>query len=41
MRHAQEDDFAVTTLHRRLELAQRMPDAHVNTGFVLLLQCHP
>jgi len=36
MLHAKEYDYAVTALHRVLELAPRMPEAHVNMGFALL-----
>ncbi len=38
MLHAKEFDHAVTALHRVLELAPRMPEAHVNMGFALLGQ---
>jgi tetratricopeptide (TPR) repeat protein len=36
MLHAREYDFAVTALHRVLELAPDMPEAHVNMGYALL-----
>lgn len=36
MLHARRFDHAVTALHRLLELAPRMPEAHVNMGFALL-----
>lgn len=36
MLHARQYDHAVTALHRVLELAPRMPEAHVNMGFALL-----
>lgn len=36
MLHAKEHDHAITALHRVLELAPRMPEAHVNMGFALL-----
>ena len=36
MLHAGEYDYAVTALRRVLELAPRMPEAHVNMGFALL-----
>ena len=36
MLHAREYDYAVTALHRVLELAPRMPEAYVNMGFALL-----
>ena len=36
MLHAQQYDYAVTALHRVLELAPRLPEAHVNMGYALL-----
>lgn len=36
MLHAKQYDFAVTALHRVLELSPNMPEAHVNMGFALL-----
>lgn len=36
MLHAKRYDHAVTSLHRLLELAPEMPEAHVNMGFALL-----
>jgi tetratricopeptide (TPR) repeat protein len=36
MLHAKQYDHAVTALHRVLELAPQMPEAHVNMGFALL-----
>ena len=36
MLHAKEYDYAVTALHRVLELAPQMPEAYVNMGFALL-----
>lgn len=36
MLHAREYEHAVTALHRLLELAPNMPEAHVNMGFALL-----
>lgn len=41
MLHAGQYDFAVTALHRVLELSPKMPEAHVNMGFALLGQGHP
>lgn len=38
MLHAEQYDYAVTALHRVLELAPAMPEAHVNMGFALLGQ---
>ena len=38
MLHAEQYDFAVTALHRVLELAPTMPEAHVNMGYALLGQ---
>lgn len=38
MLHAREYEYAVKALHRVLELAPRMPEAHVNMGFALLGQ---
>jgi Flp pilus assembly protein TadD len=36
MLHARQYDHAITALHRVLELAPRMPEAHVNMGYALL-----
>ncbi|MDX1698263.1 MAG: tetratricopeptide repeat protein [Thiohalobacterales bacterium] len=36
MLHARRYDYAVTALHRVLELAPSMPEAHANMGFALL-----
>jgi tetratricopeptide (TPR) repeat protein len=36
MLHAKRYEHAVTALHRVLELAPQMPEAHVNMGFALL-----
>ncbi|MBX3608106.1 MAG: tetratricopeptide repeat protein [Piscinibacter sp.] len=36
MLHAKQYEHAVTALHRVLELAPRLPEAHVNMGFALL-----
>jgi len=36
MLHAKRYDHAVAALHRLLELAPTMPEAHVNMGFALL-----
>lgn len=36
MLHAKRYDYAITALHRVLELAPRMPEAYVNMGFALL-----
>jgi Flp pilus assembly protein TadD len=36
MLHAHQYDHAITALHRVLELAPEMPEAHVNMGFALL-----
>lgn len=36
MLHAKEFDHAVTALHRVLELAPRLPEAHVNMGYALM-----
>lgn len=41
MLHAGKYDYAVTALHRVLELSPDMPEAHVNMGFALLGQGHP
>lgn len=38
MLHAEQYDYAATALHRVLELAPTMPEAHVNMGFALLGQ---
>ncbi|VAW83141.1 hypothetical protein MNBD_GAMMA16-441 [hydrothermal vent metagenome] len=36
MLHAKQYDFAVTALHRVIELSPNMPEAHVNMGFAML-----
>jgi len=36
MLHARQYEHALTALHRVLELAPRMPEAHVNMGYALL-----
>lgn len=36
MLHARQYEHALTAFHRVLELAPKMPEAHVNTGFALL-----
>jgi Flp pilus assembly protein TadD len=36
MLHAKQYEHAVTALHRVLELAPRMPEAHVNLGYALI-----
>lgn len=36
MLHAKQYDNAVTALHRVLELAPRLPEAHANMGYALL-----
>jgi tetratricopeptide (TPR) repeat protein len=36
MLHAKQYDHAITALHRVLELAPRMPEAHVNMGYALM-----
>lgn len=36
MLHAKRHEHAVTALHRVLELAPKMPEAHANMGFALL-----
>lgn len=36
MLHAKRYDYAVKALHRVLELAPKMPEAHVNMGYALL-----
>jgi tetratricopeptide (TPR) repeat protein len=36
MLHARQYDHAITALHRVLELAPRMPEAHVNMGYALI-----
>lgn len=41
MLHAKEYDHAVAALHRVLELAPKMPEAHVNMGFALLGRGEP
>lgn len=38
MLHAKQYDHAVTALHRVLQLAPGLPEAHVNMGFALLGQ---
>lgn len=38
MLHIREYEHAITALHRVLELAPEMPEAHVNLGFALLGQ---
>ena len=36
MLHAKQYDYAITALHRVIELSPRMPEAYVNMGFALL-----
>jgi Flp pilus assembly protein TadD len=36
MLHAKQYDHAITALHRVLELAPRLPEAHVNLGYALI-----
>ena len=36
MLHAKQYDYAVKALHRVLELAPKMPEAHVNMGYALI-----
>lgn len=36
MLHAKQYEHAITALHRVLQLAPRMPEAHVNMGYALL-----
>lgn len=36
MLHAKQYDYAITALHRVLELSPRMPEAHANMGYALL-----
>lgn len=36
MLHAKKYDYAVTALHRVIELAPRMPEAYVNMGYALI-----
>jgi tetratricopeptide (TPR) repeat protein len=36
MLHAHQYDHAITALHRVMELAPEMPEAHVNMGYALL-----
>ena len=36
MLHARQHEHALTALHRVLELAPQMPEAHVNMGFALM-----
>lgn len=38
MLHARQYDYALTALHRLLQLAPKLPEAHVNIGFALLGQ---
>ena len=40
MLHAEQYDYAVAALHRVLELAPTLPEAHVNMGFALMGQGH-
>jgi len=40
MLHAKQYEHAATALYRVLELAPKMPEAHVNMGFALLGQKH-
>jgi len=41
MLHARQYEHAITALHRVLELAPRLPEAHVNMGYALIgLQQH-
>ncbi|HET8745408.1 MAG TPA: tetratricopeptide repeat protein [Ramlibacter sp.] len=41
MLHAKQYDHAITALHRVLEIAPRMPEAHVNMGYALLGLAQP
>ena len=36
MLHAKQYDYAITALHRVIELSPRMPEAYVNMGFALI-----
>ncbi len=36
MLHANQFDFAITALHRVIELAPKMPEAYVNMGYALI-----
>src|SRR5512143_2676632 len=36
MLHARQYDYAIKALHRVLELAPKLPEAHVNMGYALL-----
>lgn len=36
MLHARQYDFAITALHRVIELAPKMPEAYVNMGYALI-----
>ena len=36
MLHAKQYDYAITALHRVIELSPRMPEAYVNMGYALL-----
>lgn len=36
MLHAKQYDYAIKALHRVLELAPKLPEAHVNMGYALL-----
>ena len=36
MLHAKQYDFAITALHRVIELAPKMPEAYVNMGYALI-----
>lgn len=36
MLHAKQYDYAIKSLHRVLELAPKLPEAHVNMGYALL-----
>ena len=41
MLHAQQYDYAIAALHRVLEMAPTMPEAHVNMGYALLGSNNP
>ena len=41
MLHAEQYDYAIAALHRILEIAPTMPEAHVNMGFALLGSNNP
>ncbi|MDB5953711.1 tetratricopeptide repeat protein [Ramlibacter sp.] len=41
MLHAKQYEHAVTALHRVLELAPRLPEAHVNMGYALIGLAQP